>query len=272
MASTPKAPSQPPRDDSEKSSAQSAILLAAAVLLVAAFSILFGLQTLVWFNTKRWTSQNPWLADTPQPLAAASSAAPDVFAPPAAKNGKTAKPAQLKAYDYEFTAPWPGNVKTVPGLNHVQFHFASGRVIVFFDPESQLDTVRQMKSGETTQYQQFQNIFGDQAPNTNYELYKTVYSASPAQDTFRINVLLLWKLSFGFDAQPGIHSFELGKNRGFEFGDAANGGPVALRLFDEKDGQFRLIFTTAAGSSGTFTQDDINLAAGSLQSIPILER
>jgi hypothetical protein len=280
MASTPKAPSQPHRDESEKSSAQSAVLLAAAVLLVAVFSVLFGLQTLVWFNTKRWTSQNPWLADTPQPLAATSTTPPDVFAPPAAKNGKTVKPAQLKAYDYEFTAPWPGNVKTVPGLNHVQFHFDSGQVIVFFDPESQLDTVRQMKSGETTQYQQFQNIFGDRAPNTNYELYKTVYSASPAQispfmhsqDAFRINALLLWKLSFGFDAQPGIHSFELGKNRGFEFGDAANGAPVALRVFDEKDAQFRLIFTTAAGSSGAFTQDDINLAAGSLQSIPILER
>lgn len=266
------------RDDPEKSGAQSAILLAAGVLVVAVFGILFGLQTLVWFNAKRWTSQDPWLADTPQPLAT-TPAPPDV-APPPGKNGKTPKPPQLKAYDYEFTAPWPGNVKTVPSSAYVQFQFDSGQVIVFFDPESQLDTVRQMKSGETTQYQQFQNIFGEQAPNTNYELYKTVYSASPAQvspfmhsqDAFRTNVLLLWKLSFGFDAQPGIHSFELGKNRGFEFGDATNGRPVALRVFDERDGQFRLIFTAAGGATGKFTQDDINLAAQSLRSIPILER
>jgi hypothetical protein len=162
----------------------------------------------------------------------------------------------------------------------VQFQFDSGQVIVFFDPESQLDIIRQMKSGETTQYQQFQNVFGDQAPDSNYALYRTVYSASPAQisplmhsqDAFRTNVLLLWKLSFGFDAQPGIRLFELGKNRGFEFGDATNGRPVALRVFDDRDAQFRLIFTAAGGASGKFTQDDINLAVQSLRAIPILER
>jgi hypothetical protein len=280
MASAPQSPARAVRDDPEKSNAQSAILLAAAVLLVAVFSVMFGLQTLVWFNAKRWTSQDPWLADTPQPFPA-SETPPPVFAPPAkGKTDKNAKPPQLKAYDYEFTAPWPGNVKPVPASSYVQFQFDSGQVIVFFDPESQLDIVRQMKSGETTQYQQFQNVFGEQAPNTNYELYRTVYSASPAQispfmhsqDAFRTNVLLLWKLSFGFDAQPAIHSFELGKNRGFEFGDATTGMPVALRVFDDRDAQFRLIFTAAGGAPGKFTQDDINLAVQSLQSVPILER
>jgi hypothetical protein len=280
MASTPKAPSRVIRDKPEKSSAQSAILLAAAVLLVAVFSILFGLQTLVWFNAKRWTSQDPWLVDTPQPFSPASSAPPELAPLAAGKDGTKAKSPQLKAYDYEITAPWPGNVKTMPGSGSVQFQFDSGQAIVFFDPESQLDVIRQMKSGETTQYQQFQNIFGDQAPNTNYALYQTVYGASPAlispfmhsQDAFRTNVLLLWKLSFGFDAQPGIHSFELGKNRGFEFGDATTGQPVALRVFDDRDTQFRFIFTAASGESGKFTQDDINIAVQSLRSIPILER
>jgi hypothetical protein len=277
MASTPKVPSRARRNETEKSSAQSAILLAATVLAVAVFCVIFGLQTLVWFNTKRWTSENPWLADTPRP--AGVPVPPDTVTP-APSNRKAAKPPQLKAYDYEFVAPWPGNVKTIPGPSYVQFRFDSGQVIVFFDPEAQLDIVRQMKSGETTQYQQFQNVFGDQAPNTNYELYRTVYSASPAQispfmqsqDAFRKNVALLWKLSFGFDAQPGIHSFELGKNRGFEFGNTESGRSVALRVFDEKDAQFRFIFTAAWGSNGEFTQDDINLAVQSLQAIPILER
>jgi len=88
----------------------------------------------------------------------------------------------------------------------------------------------------------------------------------------RTNVLLLWKLSFGFDAQPGIHSFELGKNRGFEFGDVTTGRPVALRVFDERDAQFRFVFSAMGGASGKFTQDDINVAVQSLQSVPILER
>jgi hypothetical protein len=241
---------------------------------------MFGLQTLVWLNSKHWASVDSWLADTPQPLSALSAPTADLPPLPGGKSAKAAKPAQLKAYDYEFTAPWAGNVKATPKLTYTQFQFDSGQVIVFFDPEAQIDVVRQMKSGETVQYEQFQNVFGDQAPDTNYALYQIVYSASPAevspfmhsQDAFRANVLLLWKLSFGFDSQPGIHAFELGKNRGFEFGDAANGQPVVLRVFDEHDKQFRFIFTAATGSSGKFTQDNINLAVQSLQAIPILER
>ena len=272
------------KEDSEKSGAQSAIILAVIVLAVAVLSVLFGLQTLVWLNAKHWASIDPWLAETPRPLPAAEPAAPSGPAPPAvdqkAKPAKPAKPAQLKAYDYEFTAPWPGNVKTVAELSFVEFHFDSGQVIVFFDPGAQLDVVRQMKSGETTQYTQFQNVFGEQAPSTNYDLYRTVYSAAPAQispgmhsqDAFRANVLLLWKLSFGFDAQPGIYSIAAGTNRGFQFGDLAGGRAVALRIFDETDKQFRFIFTTASSSTAVFTQENINLAVESLQPIPILER
>ena len=272
------------REDSEKSGAQSAIILAVTVLAVAVLSVMFGLQTLVWLNAKHWASIDSWLAETPQPLPAAQPAAPPEPAAAAVdrkgKASKPAKPARLRAYDYEFTAPWPGGVQTVAGLSFVEFHFDSGQVIVFFDPGAQLDVIRQMKSGETTQYTQFQNVFGEQAPGTNYDLYRTVYSASPAQispgmhsqDAFRANVLLLWKLSFGFDAQPGIHSIKGGKNRGFEFGDVASGRPIALRIFDETDKQFRFIFTVASSSAAVFTQDHINLVVQSLQSIPILER
>jgi hypothetical protein len=268
--------------ESEKSGAQSAILLAATVLIVAVLAVLFGLQTLVWVNSRHRTSLDPWLADTPQPLPPVSATQGDLPPLPGDKGGKAkpVKPAQLKAYDYEFTSPWSGNVKTSPGISYAQFQFDSGQIIVFFDPEAQIDVVRQMKSSETPLFAPFQNIFGEQSPESNYALYQTVYSASPAQISpfmdrqiaFRTNILLLWKLSFGFDAQPGIHSIELGKNRGFEFGDAASGKPVALRLFDDRDKQFRFIFTVASGSSGQFTQGDINTAVQSLQAIPILER
>lgn len=263
----------------ETSGPESAIALAAVVIAVAIIAVLFGLQTLVWINAKHWASVDPWMAETPQPLAAS----PDDLPPPPApldKKGIPIKPPQLHAYDYEFTPPWPGNYKTTPSLSFVQFQFDSGQVIAFLDPGAQIDVVRQMKSGETVLYNQFQNVFGDQAPNTNYDLYRIVYSASPknvspfmhSQDAFRANVLLIWKLSFGFDMQPGIHSVQGGRNRGFEFGDPASGRPVALRLFDDTDKQARLIFTVAAGSSGTFTQSDINTVVQSFQLIPVLER
>jgi hypothetical protein len=272
------------KKSSESSGPESAITLAAAVIVVAIIAVLFGLQTLVWINAKHWASVDPWMADTPQPLPPTGDGL--VAAPPQPqfdKKGKPIpppKPPQVRAYDYEFTAPWPGKYKTTPSLNFVQFQFDSGQVIAFIDPGSQIDVMRQMKSGETVQYNQFQNVFGDQAPDTNYDLYRIVYSASPknispfmrSQDAFRANVLMLWKLSFGLDMEPGIYSIQAGKNRGFEFGSVAKGGPVALRFFDETDKQFRLIFTVAAGSSGVFTQDDINTVVGSFQAVPILER
>ena len=267
------------KKSSETSGPESAIVLAFVGIVVAILAVLFGLQTLVWINAKHWASVDPWMADVPKPLTQAEELAAEP--PPALdKSGKPAKPPQVRAYDYEFTAPWPGTYKTTPGVSFVQFQFDSGQVIAFLDPGAEIDVVRQMKSGETVLYNQFQNVFGDQAPNTNYDLYRLVYSASPkdispfmhSQDAFRANVLLIWKLSFGFDMQPGIHSIEAGKNRGFEFGDAASGHPVALRFFDEMDKQFRLIFTVAAGSSGTFTQENINTVVQSFRSIPILER
>ncbi|HWF39440.1 MAG TPA: hypothetical protein VG322_13025 [Candidatus Acidoferrales bacterium] len=265
--------------DNEESAAQSAIVLAGVVIVVAVLAVLFGLQTLVWINAKHWASLDSWLNDTPQPLSSSANALPPTPAP-LDKKGKAIKPVQLRAYDYEFSPPWPGNSKLVPGDTFVQFRFGSGQVIAFLDPGAQIDVVRQMKTGETTQYNQFSNVFGDQLPNTNYDLYNIVYSASPAkispfmhsQDAFRDNVLLLWKLSFGFDMQPGIHSIAGGMNRGFEFGDPASGKPVALRLFDQADKQARFIFTVAAGSAGAITQDDIDKIVQSFKLIPVMER
>lgn len=262
----------------EKASARSAIILAVVVLIVAAASVEFGLQTLVWVDAKNWASANPWLLEVPVALPQQTSQS---MAPPLnARAEKQSKPALLKAYDYQFTAPWPGHVKMTGAQIVTEFRFDSGQVIVFFDPQAQLDTVREMKGKNPVGYQQLLNVFGDQAANSNYALYKAVYGASPAiaspfmprQDALRINGALLYKLSFGFDALSGIHSFEFGKNRGFQFGDPSNRRPVALRVFDDRDNQFRFIILPAAGSNAQITQDDIDLAIQSLESIPILER
>lgn len=267
--------------DSEQSGPQSAIILAGVVVVVAVLAVLFGLQTLVSINAKQRAAIDPWLNDTPQPLPASSSNAPPTPpTAPADKKGKPGKPPQLRAYDYEFAPPWPGNATLVPGAGFVKFQFPSGQVIAFLDPGAQIDIVRQMKSGETTQYNQFTNVFGSELPNSNYDLYNVIYSASPAKFSsfmnrdvaLRDNVLLLWKLSFGFDAQPGIHAVSEGKNRGFEFGDPNSGKPVALRIFDVTDKQARFIFTAASSTNGAFTQDDIDKVVESFQLIPVMER
>lgn len=271
--------------EEEKNGARSAVILAILVVAIAAYVGAFGLQTLVWIETHHWTAESPWLLDLPQPLAtpsgtaSASDSAHLAPLPSSSPQKKTVKPGMLRAYIYEFASPWTSNSKIVPSNNHVDFRFDSGQDIVFFDPEAQLDTLRALKTTDTIEYSRMRDVFSEPFFESNYDLYNSVYSASPAQtspfmngtEALRKNVLLLWKLGFGFD-RPGIHAIAFGTNRGFQFGDPASGSPVALRIFNAEDKQFRFIFIATPGSSGTFTQDDINVAVETLQQVPLLER
>lgn len=235
------------------------------VIVIAAYCVAFGLQTLVWFEAHHWARANPWINDVPQPL----SSTP-------VQNGST----QLKAFNYEFKVPWDANQKIVSDAARTEFHFETGPVIVFYDPEAQADMLRELTSESTAQYQQFQNAFVGQQFDSNYAIYQAVYSASPAaispfsslRDSIRVNQLLLWKIAFGADALPGLRAIQFGSNRGFEFGDPSTGQPVALRIFDGRDKQFRIVFANAAGATTKFTQAGIDSAVQSLQPMPITER
>src|ERR1700751_5808699 len=168
----------------ESNSARDAIILVFVVIAIGAYTIAFGLQTLVWGEAHHLTRYNSWVSDVPEPL--------DAQAP---QGGST----QLREFNYEFWVPWPGKLKTNKTLTYTEFRFDSGQVVVFFDPEAQLDTMRALKSTSPLEYQQFQNVFGGQPFETNYELFKAVYSASPAltspfmssRDAIRMNALLL---------------------------------------------------------------------------------
>ncbi|MGA8142684.1 MAG: hypothetical protein WB987_02215 [Candidatus Acidiferrales bacterium] len=252
-------------DDTEKSSASSAIVLAILVIGVAIYAAAYGIQTLTWYEAHRWTKENPWIEDVPQPLTAAPAA--------------VAKGTQIKAFNYEFTAPWTGKTTHAPSLTGDVIRFDSGEVIVFYDPDTLLDTLRQMKSSSPIQYQKFAAVFADHPIESNYGLYDAVYGVAPSQvspimssrDALRLNELLIWKLQFGIDLRGGMSSFKWGANQGFQFGDPAK-GPVALRVFNESNQQFRFIFTVAAGSNAKITQDDIAGIVASFKPVPILER
>ena len=255
--------------EDEKSSAKSAIILAAVVILVAAYCAMFGLQTLVWINAKHWASANPRLLEVPQPLP-----------PPSSQPVAASKGAPLKAFNYEFTVPWQGKPKITPTLTNVEFKFDSGQVVVFYDPEGQVDTMGELRRANPNEYQRIQQIFAGTSLHTNYDLYRAVYDASPTQaspfmpvnDATQLNVLLLWKLSYGFDSGPGIWSFDFGDKRGFQFGDALSGLPVALRVFDDRNHQFRFVFLVVSRSNVTISQDEIDAVVQSLQPIPLEER
>ena len=254
-------------ENSEKVSSRSAIILAIVVVLVAAYAVEFGLQTLVWGETRHWAKYNPWLLETPQSLPASGA--------PAAAGSKDD---YVKAYGYQFLPPWHGKMTPQSASTGTIFRFETGAVVFLFDPGTQVDTLRQMESANSSEYLAILSIFGPKPFDSNYSLYQSVYGASPGQTSpfqsraasLRLDQLVLMKLSFGMEAPGDIFSIQTGKNRGLQFGDPAKGMPVAVHLFNERDEQFRMIFTVAAGSNGKITQDDINGVAGSFERIPIL--
>jgi hypothetical protein len=254
-----------PRARSEKSSARDTIILMVVAIVLAAYCVAFGLQTLVWLEARHWAHANSWINDVPQPLSS-----------PTVADGDT----QLKAFNYEFKVPWKGKSTSTEEPGQTVFRFDSGQAIIFQDPDAQADMLRSLNSQTPTEYQQFQNAFGGEAFDSNYAIYQAVYGASPAaispfsslRDAMRNNQLLIWKIAFGADASPGLHSIQFGSNRGWQFGDPSSGRPVALRLFDGRDRQFRMTFVNTVGATSKFSQADIDLVVESLQPVPIAER
>lgn len=252
------------RPKPETSSALPTIILMLVAIAAAAYCIVFGLQTLVWFEAHHWASTNPWIREVPKPLGSAPVA-----------DGNT----QLQAFGFQFKVPWPGKPKTDGGPGYTELHFDSGPVVLFFDPQGQADMESKLNSANPTEYQRFASAFGGQTFDTNYSIYKMVYYTSPASvspwssaaDATRMNQLLLWKIAFGPDAEPGLHSIQFGSNEGFEFGDPSTGRPVALRLFDGRDRQFRIVFMNSPGAKTRFSQADIDLAVQSLAPVPLVE-
>jgi hypothetical protein len=272
--------------------ARNAIILAILVIAVGAYCLAFGLQTLIWIEARQWVSADSWVGNTPQPLTntsvnASTGAQQAISDPGKGPHGKTrAKSSgdQPRAFNYEFKLPWAGQWKISPLPIGVQLRYDSGQVVVFYDPELQIDTAHALRTPTTPEAQRLANILASHPIESNYALYQAAYGASPAQispmmkeqDALRDNLLMFWKLSFGRDlysgTTPEFYSFDWGKNRGFQFGDPAKGHPVAVRVFDDSDHQFRFIFTVVGGSSGKIRQEDINLAMQSLQPVPIIDR
>ena len=265
----------------------SAIILVAVLIGVAAYVLAYGLQTLLYFEARRWVSNEPELSITPKtltiPAASAVAAAGTIAGKPgakaSAKNSAAAKTAHLEFFNYECEAPWAGPVTPTNGSDFVDMKFPAGVTMRVYTPEAQVNDLQSLQGEDAVQQQRMAAVFGQHPFESNYDLYDAVYSAAPGQasafmpriEAEKLNSLLLWKLAFDTEMPGGTYRFESGRLRGLQFGDPEKTQSVLLRLFNERDRHFKVMITVAASAaaSSRLTQADINQVIASFQPIPL---
>ena len=235
----------------EDESSVSALGLLVLLILAAWFALGYELQTLIAFEVHHWASENPQLNVTPH---LASGALPTAATGP-----------RIEHYNYQFNLAWkdqPAHDDATPDYAVVEAK--TGQVVIFYNPDEQIDILAGMKAGNTALSRGYNTIFANHLFGSNYSLYAAVYSADPTQahpwmpraDALRIDSLLIDKLSFGIEAPGPTYLFDWGGLRGIRFGDAAHGGPVAFHAFDNHDRQFRFLFTTRANTPTPVTLNE----------------
>lgn len=242
----------------KKESARATIILALVTVAIAAYALLFGLQTLIYFEARHWAATTPTLNDVPRPLPSTVASTP--------------QEKDISFYGYQFAAPWKGIAKQDSENDRSQIDFKSGAVLVFFNPESEKNIVDSIRTGDPKTYTQYQAVFGTNLFANDYALYLAVYGASPAaispfmsrDEAVRISTLLQWKLAFGSDGTKSIYTLQAGDNRGLQFGDPARDHIVVVRLFDSHGQQIQLLFTSKSAQPNTFSQADINCVVDSI--------
>ncbi len=125
----------------KKESARATVILALVAVAVGCYVLLFGLQTLIYFEAHHWAASSPFLRDVPQPL-------PSTVASPIREKG-------LSFYGFQFGAPWKGIDKQNSQNDRSEIDFKSGAVLLFFNPEGEKNIVDSIRTGNPQTYQQY---------------------------------------------------------------------------------------------------------------------
>lgn len=245
----------------KKESARATIILALVTLAIGVYALVYGVQTTFYFQARHWANDAPFLRDIPQPI-------PSTTASPVQQKG-------LSFYDVSFASPWKGILSQTKRDLHSEVDFKTGPVIIFFNPAGEKDILSGIRDGDPKIYDRYEAVFGSDLFPTNYDLYLAVYNVSPASlspfisrdQVERIGTLLQWKLAFGASGASAIYKVHANGLRGLQFGDPSKDAMIVLRLFDAHNAQYRLLFTSRAGT-GTFPQSDINCVLDSLTPAP----
>lgn len=246
----------------KKESARTTVILALATLAIGVYILLFGLQTMFYFQARHWAARAPYLDEVPQPL-------PSTAVSPAQEKN-------LSFYGMDFDAPWKGIASQQKATHESVVSFKEGPILVFFNPDDEEDIVNGIRDGDPDIYQRYRAVFGANLFPTTYDLDTAVYHASPAElspfmprdKMTRVGTLLEWKMAFAANGATSIYTLQTSDMRGLQFGDPSRDRMVVARLFDSHNRQYRMLFTSKAGP-GTFPQADINCVLGSLKPAPM---
>lgn len=241
----------------KEDSPRTTIILALVTLAVGLYAIAYGLQTTFYFQAHSWAMRTPFLRETLQPLPSTAAS------PVQTKN--------ISFYGMNFSAPWKGIASQKSQDAQSSVTFTSGPIIVVFDPQTEADPLETIRDGDPNLYSRYQQVFGHDLFPSTYDLYAAVYGASPAllspvmpRDKMdRVAALLQWKLNFGSDGGTAIYSVDAAGMRGIQLGDPSRDHIVTVRLFDSRNHQYRMLFTSTKGP-GTYPQADINCVLDSL--------
>lgn len=243
----------------KQNSARTTVILAVCAVVIGFYVLVFGLQTLISFETHRWALTAPFLKAVPQTL-------PTSVASPVQERN-------LQFYGFGFEAPWKGVAKQKDGAEHSEIEFKPGPIVIIYSPAGQTDLVGKIRGGDPREYSRYEGIFGFGFFHDDYSLYSAVYGAAPNDvwpftsrtKAIRINTLLVWKLRFGLDGARTIYNIQTGNMRGFQLGDPSRDRSVIAQLFDEQGAQVKILFTSKSGQPGTFPQSDINCVVDSVK-------
>jgi len=241
----------------------SAIILVIVLIGVAVYILFYGLQTLIYLEARSWGARDASLYVTPKTLNVAAT--------------KPAATTHLEFYNYQCEAPWRGPAKTTEAPDYVEATFSSGPIVRVESPEEQADALQSFKGESPEQQQHIANVFGTHPFDSNFDLFRAVYSASPSQasafmprvDAERVSTLLNWKMSLDSALRGGTYVFDVGRIRGLQFGDPDRSEAVMLRAFNEHDRQFKILLTHPGASNFKITQADINQIILTLKPVPL---
>jgi hypothetical protein len=214
--------------------------------------------TVSLFQAKAFVKDKPEFWQVPQTLALDRADAAD---------GK-----KLSYFGLSLSTPWQDTKVLRQNERVVLLEFHNTRSMFFFATNEGYNSTRIVR--ENDKNGSVEATFGVEAMKSNFDLKRAVLNTSPAGLSFslrrdqmiRQSIFLILKSADVSSRRTGIFEFQMGKVRGFQYGDPATSDAVVLDVFDQHDRLHKIIVATVKNAPTRLTQSEVNTILLSLDS------